>query len=246
MRAEKDNAFVLFLELLRVKHTKSFSNQYFNEHPHKYNLFGLSNLLSDYGVKNVATHIKDKERDITLIETPFVAHFGGDFAVIQKVASNEVSFLWRGVRHLLPISKFIEAWSGIVLLVESSSISTEPEYKEHRKTEQLHVLKKVLFFLAIGFVLLATYMNRSFYTNTGISILLFLNLMGVFIGWLLLLKHLHIHSHYTDRICSLVWIVEKKTQIRATPTILVNGYQLPESYKIEDLQHFTEFNVDVK
>ena len=34
----------------------------------------------------------------------------------------------------------------------------------------------------------------------------------------------------------------KQTEIRATPTVLVNGYRLPESYKIEDL----EFNVHIK
>ena len=39
---------------------------------------------------------------------------------------------------------------------------------------------------------------------------------------------------------------KKKTQLRATPTILVNGYKLPDSYKIEDLRYFTEFNVDIK
>ena len=33
---------------------------------------------------------------------------------------------------------------------------------------------------------------------------------------------------------------KEKTQIRATPTILVNGYKLPENYKIEDLWYFTE------
>ena len=32
----------------------------------------------------------------------------------------------------------------------------------------------------------------------------------------------------------------KKTQIRATPTVLVNGYQLPENYKIEDLRYFAD------
>jgi len=32
---------------------------------------------------------------------------------------------------------------------------------------------------------------------------------------------------------------KEKTQLRATPTILVNGYQLPENYKIEDLKYFT-------
>ena len=31
-----------------------------------------------------------------------------------------------------------------------------------------------------------------------------------------------------------VW--KEKTQIRATPTILVNGFQLPENYKVEDLR----------
>ncbi|MDR3218976.1 MAG: DsbA family protein, partial [Dysgonamonadaceae bacterium] len=37
-----------------------------------------------------------------------------------------------------------------------------------------------------------------------------------------------------------------KTQLRSTPTILVNGYKLPENYKIEDLRYFTEFTIDVK
>ena len=32
---------------------------------------------------------------------------------------------------------------------------------------------------------------------------------------------------------------KEKTQLRATPTILVNGYQLPGNYKIEDLVYFT-------
>jgi protein-disulfide isomerase len=35
----------------------------------------------------------------------------------------------------------------------------------------------------------------------------------------------------------------KKTQVRATPTVLVNGYQLPENYKIEDLRYFMEIKL---
>jgi len=33
-------------------------------------------------------------------------------------------------------------------------------------------------------------------------------------------------------------------QLRATPTLLVNGYQLPENYKVEDLRYFTELNIE--
>ena len=39
---------------------------------------------------------------------------------------------------------------------------------------------------------------------------------------------------------------KKKTQLQATPTILVNGYKLPENYKIEDVRYITEFNVNTE
>ena len=39
---------------------------------------------------------------------------------------------------------------------------------------------------------------------------------------------------------------KEKTKLRATPTILVNGYKLPDNYKIEDLRYFTEFDFEVK
>lgn len=37
------------------------------------------------------------------------------------------------------------------------------------------------------------------------------------------------------------WIEE--TQIRATPTILFNGYELPDRYKVEDLKHFSHIEI---
>ena len=36
---------------------------------------------------------------------------------------------------------------------------------------------------------------------------------------------------------------KKTSQLRATPIALVNGYQVPEEYKIEDLQYFVEQNI---
>jgi protein-disulfide isomerase len=37
----------------------------------------------------------------------------------------------------------------------------------------------------------------------------------------------------------------EKTKIMSTPTVLVNGYQLPENYKIEDIKYFVELEMDV-
>jgi len=201
------NVFVSLLSLLGVKHTNSFSNRYFNEHPHKYNLFGLSKMLSDYGVDNVATRISDKEKDIADIETPFVAHFGGDFAVVHQVESDKVSLIWRGSEHVLPVSGFIEAWSGIVLLAEPSEKSGEPDYQEHRKSERLDFLKKAALFATCCLILLLALIYRLFsYSVTPLfsySIILLLNLFGVYISYLLLLKQTHVQSQYADKICSL-------------------------------------------
>jgi len=166
------NIFGTYLDLLNVKHTKSFSDQYFNEHPHKNNLFGLSKMLSDYGIENAATRIEDKEQNLSEIETPFIAHFGGDFVVVNKVESDNVSFLWKGDKHILTTEKFIEAWTGIILLAEASEKSIEPDYKKHRKTELLGILKKIAFFSAIGAISLLAYIYQSFYTNIGITILI--------------------------------------------------------------------------
>lgn len=40
------------------------------------------------------------------------------------------------------------------------------------------------------------------------------------------------------------WI--EMTKLRATPTILYNGYELSNNYKIEDLKYFTDLIVDTK
>ena len=103
------NVFVTFLDQLGVKRTKEFSNQYFNEHPHKYSLFGLSKMLSDYGIENAGTRIADKEKDIAVIETPFIAHFGGDFVVVFKIDTDKVHYFWNGKKIELPVEKFIQS-----------------------------------------------------------------------------------------------------------------------------------------
>jgi len=175
-----NNIFITFLNLLRVKHTKTFACQYFNEHPYKYSLFGLSKMLSDYDVDNVATRIPDKENNLTEIATPFIAQFGGDFVAVQKVDSGQVSFRWKGAMHVLPVARFSEAWNGIALLAESSEKSVEPDYREHRQTELLKLVKQTAFLAACGLIFVIAYINNLLYTNAGVSLLLIINLTGMY------------------------------------------------------------------
>ena len=133
---QKDyNVFTSCLEILKVKHTTDFSNQYFNKHLHKHSLFGISQMLSDYGVKNAGMKIEDKEQDIFNIECPFIAQVDGGFVVVYKVETGEVRYIQTGKEISVPVSVFILIWSGVVLLMEATPDSIEPDYEEHRKKE---------------------------------------------------------------------------------------------------------------
>ena len=193
------NPFTALLFLLKVKHTHDFSNQYFNEHPHKYNLFSLSKIVTNYSIENGAIHVKDKKDDITEVETPFITQFRGGFVVVHEVEPNKVSFICKGINHDLIIAKFIEVWTVIILLVEASEKSNELEYKEHKKTELLNCMKKATIFTDCDLTFAITYIYQSFFTNSG----LFFHLAGLFIYWLLLIKQMHIQSQYADIICLL-------------------------------------------
>jgi len=240
---KSNNTFVALLDLLEVKHTKSFSDKYFNEHPHKYNLYGLSKMLSGYGIRNAATQIEDKENDLFKIKCPFVAHMGGDFVVVDKSPTptlperegdsppsgeleGAIHFIRNGKKLSLPVSEFIKSWSGIILLAEPSLESGEPNFKEHRKKDLLILAQQAIIAIAGILILVIAYINNvclsplkldsgsptspifpispTFpYSILGITSLLLVNLIGVYICYLLVLKQLRIHSRYADKICTL-------------------------------------------
>ena len=157
MKIKGKSIFEVYLLLLGVKHTESFSGQYFNEHPHKYNLYGLSKMLSYYGIENEAVQIPDKENNILNIGAPFIAPFGGDFVAVHKIEPDQVSFIMRGVNHELSAAKFVESWSGVVMFTQTSEKSIEPDYRQHKKTELFDLLKKIALLGACGLIACLAY-----------------------------------------------------------------------------------------
>ena len=64
MKKRGKNVLESYLALLEVKHSESFTEQYFNEHPYKFRLYGISKILFDYSVDNRATQIPEKEQNL--------------------------------------------------------------------------------------------------------------------------------------------------------------------------------------
>lgn len=186
-----------------MKHTKRFSDKYYNEHPHKYNLYGISKMLSNYKIENAATTIKDKENDIFNIETPFIAHAGGDFVIVHKVQQSKIQYISNNLNISLLPTDFCELWSGIILLVETNSESIEPNYKINRRKEIFQSILNSSFILILSLLLIKVFIVNQIYSNFGLILLALINLIGLYICYLILKKQMKVSSQSSDRICSL-------------------------------------------
>jgi len=197
------NLLISILESLNVKHTKDYSNKLFREHPHKYNLYGLSKMLEEYRIDNVGLKINNKQESIHDIETPFIAQVSDDFQLVRKIDSEYVETLWKGTSLRTPLEEFLKIWSGIILAIESDELSSEPNYANNRKKEIFGLVQKNFLFLLLTVVIAVPFITQHIYTNIALSLLLLLNLIGVFVCALLVQKQLNTRSEYADKICSL-------------------------------------------
>lgn len=203
MIKDGSNIFTAFLNALYVKFTKSYSDKFYNEHPYKYNLFGISRMLSDYGIKNAGIKIEDKINDIGEIQTPFIAHIGGDFGLVYSVTDNEVEYRINNLNLSVNKSVFCENWSGVILLAEKNEDSIEPNYSRHYKRELFWFILRSLFIISFFLIVLMTFVNNESYKNWGYQSSLIFNIVGLYIGFLLVQKRLKVRGRYSDKICSL-------------------------------------------
>ncbi|MCD8031423.1 MAG: thioredoxin domain-containing protein [Bacteroides sp.] len=197
------NVFTSTLFFLNVKHTKRYSDLFYNEHPHKYNLFGLSKMLFDYGINNGGIKIENKNSDIFDIQTPFIAQLGDVFTCVHDVDSKKVSYVWNGKKMALSPEKFCDSWTGFILLVEKTDNAIEPNYTENRRKELFVQLQLIALLLIASCVFLMGIFFNKLYLQASLMPGILINLTGLYISGLLVQHQLKIHNKYADKICSV-------------------------------------------
>ncbi len=196
------NLFTAYLDALKVKYTRKFTRKFYAEHPHKYNMYGLSKMLSDYRIPNQGVMFDDPA-DVATIEPPFVAQFTGDMYVVEKITDSEAHLFKSEKEIKIPIEKFREGCSGAVLVAEPDEESVEPGLKENRRSEAFGMAMKYGLIAATCAALIYACVGFKVYTNPGLLSALTINLVGVYISYLLVLKQVHFNSEAADRICSM-------------------------------------------
>lgn len=210
------NLFLQLCEALHIPHTRSCTNRLFEEHPYKYTLFGLHRMLAEYGVESEGMRFADKEEALLTLQAPFVVQVANDLAVVTEITETDVAYTWYDKTLRVSHEVFLSQWSGVTLLVAPSPEAGEPDYEAHRRAERVLRLKRwgaagsmavILVCLLIRQALHAPSpslnLSSSYFPLFHFS-LFTLNLTGLYLSYLLLLRQLKISSTTADRLCNLL------------------------------------------
>lgn len=200
---KRSNLLIELLERLNVKHTKSFSLKYYNQHPLKNNLYGISQMLSDYGIEYETLRFKDKKSVLYELPTPFIANVNNHFVLVDEINISNVEYLDNNKKTIVSIDKFLTQWSGIGLFAEPSKTSIEPNYSHNRKEEIIKTIERSALVVVVVILLGISFATSNIGNRPGIYVSLLLNIIGMYVSYLLLLKQLHIHNNIADRVCSV-------------------------------------------
>ena len=143
-----------FLTVLKVPFTKDYTKQRFETMPFK-TLFGITQLLKEYGVESKGYQLEDKT-ELTKLSVPFIAQTQGGLVIFTKVDNNSFSYLTQGVPETIPAKEFEEIATGVVLIPSVQKEAKEPEYSKHLTNVIINSSKKVLLWVLAG--LLSAYL----------------------------------------------------------------------------------------
>lgn len=152
-QSTKSNASQVTIQLLKLFNiavTRSTIIDTIEGHPDHPSLVSISDSLKRWKVNNMALQVnKDK---LDALPVPFLAHVkeGRDsFEVVTQVDAFQVRYQSAdGKIRLKEKERFMEEWSGVVLLIEPGAESGEKHFKHRHRSEMLKHIRLPFIFLS--------------------------------------------------------------------------------------------------
>lgn len=190
------------LAALKVPFTKDYTKQRFEAMPFG-TLFGVSQLLKEYGVDSQGYKLADKSQ-ITSLTPPFIAQTEGGLVIVIKISDSSVDYLTQGEPETMSSTEFESVLTGVVLLVERTASSREPDYPKHWRMQFIGQAKLVLLWvLAIA---LAAYLliTNGTWRYPSVWCLMAVDLFGLWLTFMLVQKSLKIKNKTADKVCGVL------------------------------------------
>ena len=190
------------LTVLKVPFTKDYTKQRFETMPFK-TLFGVTQLLKEYGVISKGYQLQDKT-ELTKILVPFIAQTQGGLVIVTKANNASVSYLTQGLAETIPANEFEEISTGVVLLPSVQKGAKEPDYNKHLTTVIINDSKKVLLWLLAGLLTAYLIVIHDLWHYWSFWGLLAVDCFGIWLTYMLVQKSLSIKSHVADKVCGVL------------------------------------------
>lgn len=190
------------LKVLQVPFTPEYTRQRFEDMPFR-TLFGVSQLLKEYGIESQGYRVGDKS-EIANIPTPFIAQTDGGLIIVTKVADGKVNYLTQGNPETMPVSEFESVLTGVVLTVTATRQSREPDYPKHKRLELIGQAKIVILWglaVALTAYLLIT---KGTWRYPSVWCLLTVDCIGLWLTYMLVQKSLRIKNATADKVCGVL------------------------------------------
>lgn len=203
MSAAADHTLVTdLLTVLKVPFTKEYTTQRFETMPFK-TLFGVSQLLKEYGIDSKGYRIDDKT-ELTKLPVPFIAQTQGGLIIVTKIGNNSVAYLTQGISETIPVDEFEDSSTGIVLLPVVENGAKEPDYGKHLSKEISDTSKKVLLWVLAGLLSAYLIVIHGLWHYWSFWGLFAVDCFGIWLTYMLVQKSLSIKNHVADKVCGVL------------------------------------------
>ncbi len=214
MEAKGHSILSDWLELLGVSHTPEYSDMRFEGMPFK-SLFGLQQLLKEYGVESEGFRLKDK-RDMLRLDTPFIASTPGGLVIVSRLTekceggetgngvNGTVEYLTQGVLEQMPVDKFMSVCDGKVFCAYPAPESKEPDYAVHRRNEVMTHLRDIGLLTGVFVLAVYLFISNGIWRHVSTVLVMLLDICGLALTYMLVQKSLKIKNRAADKVCEVL------------------------------------------
>lgn len=191
-----------FLTALKVPHTTDYTRQRFEAMPFK-TLFGVTQLLKDYGVETEGYKVTDKS-ELGRLPVPFIAQTRGGLVIVTAVKSDSVGYLTQGVPETMPMAEFDAAWTGVVVSGHANPGAKEPDYEKHMSVVFFNNAKRVMLWVLAAALVAYLYVTNGLWRYWSVWAMTAIDIFGLWITYMLVQKSLNIKNTTADKVCGVI------------------------------------------
>ena len=191
-----------FLSALKVPFTAPYTKKRFDAMAFK-TLFGVTQLLKEYGVETQGYDVTDKE-EISSLPVPFIAQTQGGLVIITGVGGSTIRYLTQGLPEQMPLEEFLPVWTGLTLVARVLPGAKEPDYGAHRRMELFNKGKTWLLWILAGLLMAYLYVFNGLWHYWSVWALTAIDCFGLWLTYMLVQKSLNIKNATADKVCGVL------------------------------------------